>query len=381
MSQVSGGTSLAARLTQFGDERPTEINLTMYASDIEIVPGHGWANVQLGSTLDEVRAALANHGHAYDLDEEGYTLDIYAPEVTFYFDDSSPKQLLQIVFYDKDHQVDGQPVIGLTLAEALLPFDVQGYDDTLWSLVSIEEEYQKGKPLDDSKRLRRSNDKQNLDCATLWILSQAVGLVMLDNHVHAIAIRRKGEAPRVGCGRLDSQSMVLALNAKPTEEPTRLPRLRLQPPQPRLLGRLRKRILQFLFVALAVVFTAIPIRIAYRDLTEWGEAVAVVGSVIDAQPEGPFPDEVTVRYTVPDSGEHQVTIPTTYTTVREIGEEVELEYLPDQPHRAMTRVQIRDAGFSIPLYYLFGSIGLAGFFLYLAFPNYLRLAPRGNRVT
>ncbi len=98
----------------------------MYDSDIEIRPKHGWANIQLGNSLAEVRAALATNGHPYDLSSDEFTLDIHSPETTFYFNDSTPKQLVQIVFYDQGHRVDGAPVIGLPLDEAMLPFNVKG---------------------------------------------------------------------------------------------------------------------------------------------------------------------------------------------------------------------------------------------------------------
>ena len=35
----------------------------MYDSDIEIRPKHGWANIELGNSLAEVRAALATNGN------------------------------------------------------------------------------------------------------------------------------------------------------------------------------------------------------------------------------------------------------------------------------------------------------------------------------
>lgn len=160
----------------------------MYASDIAIRPGSGWANIQLGNTIAEVRAALATNGHSYDLVDDECLIDIHVPKTSFYFDDSNPKRLIQIVFYDKDHRVAEQPVLGLTLAEALLPFDVQSFEDSLGSLVSIEEEFPNGKPLPDSQRTRWASSDEKLESGTLWIKSQGIGLVMLSGLVHAIAI-------------------------------------------------------------------------------------------------------------------------------------------------------------------------------------------------
>ncbi len=50
----------------------------MYDSDISIQPGEGWANIQLGFSVAEVRAALAVNGHAYELSSDGLTIDIHA---------------------------------------------------------------------------------------------------------------------------------------------------------------------------------------------------------------------------------------------------------------------------------------------------------------
>lgn len=366
----------------------------MYDSDISIQPGQGWANIQLGFSVAEVRAALAINGHAYDLSNDELTIDIHAPEVTFYFDDSEPKKLVQVVFYDKDHRIDGQQVIGVSLAEALLPLNIQSYEDTLWSLVSIEEEYPKGKPLPDSQRTRKATLDTKLECGTLWIKSQGVGLVMLFGVVHAIALRIPGSQPTVGCGQLDSKTMELALSNRPTvnqpyqPEPNpehwpsipkeHFPQANKQPTKSTASSKKTKgRLPVVVFSLLAIVFLVTPITIVYRDLTAWKDAKEVVGRVVGSRPEGPFPDELTVEYTLTESEDtYQVTIPIGYTSAREIGQEVELDYLPDHPERAMTRIQTRDEGFSISPYFLFGSIGLATFCLHIAFPNHIRLNSR-----
>ncbi len=354
----------------------------MYASDIEIRPQSGWANIQLGSTLTEVRTALATNGHAYDLADNELTIDIHSPQTTFFFDDSEPKQLVQIVFSDPDHRINNQPIIGLTLAEGLIAVRPKSYEDTLWSLVSIEEEYPKGQPLEDSKRIRKSSGQQNLECGTLWVLSQDVGLVMLDGLVHEVAIRRPGEAPTVGCGRLDSHTMEMALNAKPTLKKAESPypqSLKLPKAVQVLTNRSSKRSVAFraVFSLLAVNFLALPILIVYRDLTAWQHSIATQGVVVDTRFEGPFLEEVFVEYSVAgDSTKHRVSIPASYTTAQEVGKEVELLYLKDQPQRAMTRIQTRDEGWSISPYLLFGSIALAAFLSHLAFPEFVRFGKR-----
>ena len=345
----------------------------MFASDIPITPNVGWANIQLGATLQEVRAALATNGHAYDLSDDGYSIDIHVPETTFYFDDSNPKKLVQFVFYNKDHRVDDQPVIGLPLDEAMLPFHVKSFHDTLWSLVSIEEEYPKGIPLHDSKRITKYTAEKKLQHATLWLNNKGVGLVMLFGIVHAMAIRRAGEEPKVGCGQLDATTMALASQVMPKVDMKEAPSSKNYKSKPQ---RKRSWILRSALTLLAVIFLAIPGWIVYRDLTAWQKSIAVTGKVVETKPAGPFPEEIMVQYSIPNAGEHIVSIPSTYTSAWEIEAEVELLYLPNRPDRAMSRLQARDEGFSVSPYFLFGSLGLATFFLSMAFPNHIRLRSR-----
>lgn len=368
----------------------------MYGDNVPIRPGLGWSNVQLGDTFDEVREALASNEHAYEVADDECMIDIHAPEITFYFDDSAPRRLVQIVFYDMDHRIDGQKVIGQLLGEALRPFKLTSFEDSLWSLVSIEEEYQHGAPLADAQRIRKSTPEECLECGTLWLKSHGVGLVMLFGVVHAVAIRSQGDCPNVGCGQLDADMMMMAfkrpMSEIPKNHPTPVQEHRSTTAQDDRLASdkskgstpalthgkssLRSCLIRMVLVLLSVILLVLPIAIVYRDLTAWKQSRTVVGKVIATKPEGPFPDEIVVEYTVSDSGTYQVTIPGTYTTAREIEEEVELEYIPHEPRRAMTRIQIRDEGWSISPYVLFGSIGLATFLLHLAFPNHMRLHRR-----
>ena len=350
----------------------------MYESDIEITPNVGWANIQLGNSLSEVRAALATNGHAYELDNDEFTIDIYGPETTFYFDDSNPKCLVQIVFYDKDHRVFGEPVIGLPLDEAMLPFHVTSFQDTLWSLVSIEEEYQKGKPLSDSKRTTKFPDDKKLECATLWIKNQGVGLVMLFGVVHAIAIRRSGDEPKVGCGCLNADTMKVASKVQPQPLSKNPPNVSAYQSKPKT-TRAYKTLRRVVFSSIALILVAVPAFIVYRDLEAWKQSIAVVGVVVETKSEGPFINEVVVEYFDLESSTHRVSILSTYVTARDVGDEVDLMYLPNRPDRAMTRIQARDEGWSIHPYWLFGSVGLSTFFLHWAFPEYIRLNSRKRR--
>jgi hypothetical protein len=339
----------------------------MQSSDIAIDPGKGWGNFRLGDTISEVLTKLDSTDRPYEQHSDGYVIDIEHPQVTFYFDDESPKRLRQMVFYDQGHLVDGQNVIGLTLAEGLLPFRVRSYEDGLWSMVSIEEEFPTGKALLDSKRIRRASAEEKLNFGTLWVKSQGVGIVMLYGDVHAIALRRVGDTPSVGSGQLSAQEMTLALAEKELparEHPVRdIGKSRTIEPQ-RSSPSLRKSptARTVLLLSVALLLLAIPGLVVYRDFTRWDHAKDVVGNVVQTTPEGPFPDQITIEYTPQDSGVHRIVVPSQYTTARELGQSVELLYLPDSPDYAVTKTQANVLELSVPPYLLVGSF-MAGLYL------------------
>ncbi len=357
----------------------------MNNSECTIYPGQGWGNIQLGQTMCEIRATLDASGYTYELSEDELLLDISTPEITCYFDDSSDKVLKQIVFYDPEHRVLGQPVIGLTLAEALLPFELKTYSNTLWSLVSIEEEFPQGKPLPDSKRIQQSSTEEKLECGTLWLQGQGVGLVMLFGQVHALAIRQPGSEPKIGCGQLDSQTMSLALDSgnhqdEGSKKAETFPTKSLSSKSRTASGSPFRIVRRIVFTLLAVTFFVIPALLLYRDLTAWNNALTVTGRVVatkpERTPENPFIDEVVVAYIIPDSSEYRVDIPSAYTTAFEVDQEVELVYLPKQPGRAMTRLQSRDEGLTVSPYLLLISVAISTLMLHLAFPEQIRFGSR-----
>lgn len=130
------------------------------------------------------------------------------------------------------------------------------------------------------------------------------------------------------------------------------------------------------FSLLAIGFVVFPAVVVYRDVTAWQKAIAVKGTVVETRPAGPFPDEIDVRYEVAGGASHTVTLGSAYTTARAKGDQVDLLYRPEAPERAMTRIKIRDDGWSVHPYVLFGSVLLATFCLVTAFPEYIRLNKR-----
>ena len=101
-------------------------------------------------------------------------------------------------------------------------------------------------------------------------------------------------------------------------------------------------------------------------------ATPVIGKVVALSPEGPFPDILTVEYSMPDDRLGSVDVPFQYTTARNLGQEVELVYRKQEPGLAMTRLQSRDFAVSISLSWLSYLIPLLGLEIYLLFPHFNR---------
>lgn len=141
----------------------------------------------------------------------------------------------------------------------------------------------------------------------------------------------------------------------------------------------RKPMTRLVLSLVALALIAVPAVIVWKDIKRWSNAQPVTGSVVRVSPEGPFPDVLTVEYQDLASQKHQVETPAVYATARKVGDSVDLFYLHSAPSKAMTRIQQRDEGWSVPVYYLFGSLAAATFFLYFAFPEYLTLKKRRTR--
>jgi hypothetical protein len=107
-----------------------------------------------------------------------------------------------------------------------------------------------------------------------------------------------------------------------------------------------------------------------QDYVSWMNATAVIGTIVDAKPEGPFPDDFIVEYYMPDEKRALATVPSQYTTVREIGQDLELVYRKENPSVAMTKLQSRDHFSSISMNWLVFTIPLFSLELALLFPKY-----------
>ena len=325
------------------------------------------------------RMALATNGHAYEYSENGFEIWIYDPDCMFVFDDSEPRCLRQLVLYDPQHQIHGKPVIGTRLDETLRALGTVDWQDTLWSAVDIESEYSNGTPLADSRRSKSYSTDGKLQDGTLWVLSLGVGIIMDMGRVNGLALRHPDDVPTVGCGPLDDETLLAARRVRAPAAIHVAPAQRAVKSAPVVKSNRVRFALRLLLSLAAVALIVFPAVTVYRDIQGWKQSQATTGRVVETRPEGPFPDELVVEYTVGNEERpRQVVIPDTYTTARQVGDEMELLYRAEHPEKAMTRIQIRDDGLTIPPQILFGCVAAASFCLVAAFPQHLRLGRRSR---
>jgi hypothetical protein len=278
-------------------------------------------------------------GIAYDNSLDATCFEIDQPYCTLQFTGKSSLVLAQIVMSDGRVRVNGMPVIDLSLDEALVALGVRSFDDTLWSMVDIDSEYDRGCPVADSLRPTTAKPMQLLDSGTLWIKSLGVGLYMGEGRVDAIALRLKSDIPKVGCGPLDPDTITSAGSPTIEQEITRHDTKRRSAPW---LSHRAKRFLQSALVTLVALAacTAPPILLFMR-YQNWKNPIRVEGQVVEVHYDGPFVDHLLVQYALPDQSTKRAKVLSTFTGAREIGQIVELYYLPSSPDHAITLQESR----------------------------------------
>jgi hypothetical protein len=330
----------------------------------EIIPGVGWGNVKLGDSAEQVHEALQTAGLAYENSYDGFEWELDEPSCVLTFAAGEPKRLVQIACGDFSTLVYGARVVGLPLPPALVNLGLTSFDDTLWSFVDYDVEFKRGVMIDDAERPRQATTEELLNGGTLWVLSLGLGLSCYRGRVDSLLVRDPAHVPRVGCGSITPEVITFASDpqtyhklAPPEPQPTiRAPRVAPQPVS---------RTVKILLALVGVVLMVIPIYLVYTEMQRWSHAVSVVGKVVAVEPEM-FPDIITFEYPLPNQELARVEVKFNYTNVRQIGEEAELLYLPDNPHRAITRIALGDAMWDTysPMW-LFGSFCLGAFLLKL----------------
>jgi hypothetical protein len=339
----------------------------------ELTPNVGLWNIRLGDSEAEVRQALRDEGLQWDESLDPFRWELKDPWCTLSFANDPTKRLVQISSMCETAEVYCRSLVGLKLHEALRALNISRFDDTVWSVGEVEIDFADGKPFVDSDQRAERPGESVLHCGTLWIKSLGLGLSLYAAEIEALAIRELKYVPRIGYGPLDEQTFDAARDPQ-------TPAALLQSHQP---AAWRKLVTQIPFRALlglaTLVTGAVLAWVIYTMVTDyqsWLEATPVTGKVVALQPEGPIPHEIVVEYPLPDAQRARTTIPLAYTTVRELGEEVEVVYRPSNPAVAMTRLQARDHFSSLSMNWLL-IVPIFGWELLCLFPNYRQRWKKG----
>lgn len=298
--------------------------------------GQGMGPLRLGDTPDEVLRKLADAGIDYEPeegDEEpiGYVDDL---DAELKYKTSQPPVVLEIECWDERAKVGPLSAIDERLHTLLDQLHVQDAE-TVWRLGRINDQELPDGPVP------IATDKELFKRGTLWIPHLGLGLTMLNGTIGAVCIRKPEEAPKRGHGQLTSDQRALSARSDLyTHLVGTSSLLRPSSPQNRWVQRLLT-----LAMVIAMGFTVFR-AIDYQQ--QWNNAVVVQASVIEVKPPppDPFPDEYTVTYRDQADQQHQVLLKRNDVYVApQVGETVELRYLPQAPDKPLGPARYRDASF------------------------------------
>lgn len=341
---------------------------------IELTPNVGLWNIRLGDSEAEVRQALLDEGWAFDESLDPYRWELKDPWCTLSFANDPAKRLVQISSMCETAEVYGRSLVGMKLHEALRALNISRFDDTVWSVGEVEVDFAGGKPFVDSDQRAKRPGESVLHCGTLWIKSLGLGLSLYAAEIEALAIRELKYVPRIGYGPLDEQTFDAA---RDPQTPAALIESSRPATWRKLLAQIPFRALLGLATLVTAAVLAWVIYTMVTDFQSWLEATPVTGRVVALKPEGPFPDEIVVEYSLPDEQQGLATIPCQYTTARKLDQEVEVVYRSSNPAVAMTRLQARDHFSSLSMNWLIYTIPLFSLQLLWLFPSLRRRGKKG----
>ena len=296
-------------------------------------PGRGMGVLELGSERNLVLRQLQDAGIDVDLDEDEPELYVEDMDTELIFTTETPPRLREIVVEDERARFGPLPVLGERVHKLADLLQVPA-EDTLWRI-----EPEDGRPIPESGPASMSpSDEQLLDEGTLWFTTLGIGLGMVRGEVTTLRIRKPEGSPKRGNGPLTEAQRALSQRA---DLPTYL--LRPLRGEKRPGGCLQSLATLALIAALGwLVWNAL----LYQQ--RWNNAPVVEGVVTDVQPPPPepFPNDFTIAYQDEAGNPHQVVlhVADVYAT-RNVGDKVEIRYLPGAPDQPLGPARYRDAAF------------------------------------
>lgn len=297
----------------------------------EIRAGRGIGDFALGESRAAVLHRLEATRQEVDVDPEDPTLVELVEEgiaLRFALEGSQPLVLIEVC--DERMQWGGEGLPGLRAHELLPRFEVQPHETVWrrWTGDSSDDEYRPGTEV---------SDQTLLESGTLWLRPYGLGLCFSRGGLSTVLITAPERVPRDGYGHWTAAQAELSQTLRPTVwQPASRPG--------RKLGSALRIVLTIgLLGALGWLFQA-----ARQYQARWDQVPVVPGTIVDVQPPPPepFPERYTVEYVDDRQHTHRVVwgLADLYVP-REMGEIVEVRYLPEAPDQPRSPGRYRDAAF------------------------------------
>ncbi len=296
--------------------------------------GRGIGVIELGATKEEIAQRLAEHKIELDIDDEDDWLWVEEFDAELRFKTTRPPVLREILVEDDRLRFASLPVIGKRLHEIVELLKVSDAE-TQWRIERDDEEDERASAIFPEGV---TTDEMLLNDGTLWIPALGLGLGMVRGEITTVRLRKPGETPKSGLGPLTASQRELSSR-------TDLPRY--------LVNRVSgvSRPVRWAQIPLNIGLAAALVLLFWQSIDyqrRWNDAPVVEGEVIavNPPPPEPFPREFTVAYRDQAGAEHRTLFkPADVYIVREVGEKVDVRYLPDAPDQPMGPARVRDAAF------------------------------------
>lgn len=305
--------------------------------------GRGWGPIKFGTPRAEVVEQLKQLDFDVDDDEGEGSLYLFDPEFELDFSPEAPHELLQIVVNDPVLKMNGIPLQRTTLDQTLLAINITSFEGAFWRDDDENTDTLPGFTAEEVDDSQRTTDDL-IDHGTLWIPALGVGFGMWPGIVSEVLLRHPKHAPTSGIAPLTSEQLELAMRQKlPLSEEVHEAINK----QHRIASYVVN--IGFALVAIGVVLFAI------MEQQKWNNIPAVPAKMIafdKANPKRNW-DDYLFEYQDQTGAKHQVWFSLSDIYVpREIGDEIEVKFLPEKPQRAIAPSQFNNIGMGYGVAYL-----------------------------
>jgi hypothetical protein len=292
-------------------------------------------DIELGASRGTVLQRLRDADIDYDADD-GAPAHVELPDmdVELTFERGPVGTLIQIAVQDDRVQFGTRHVLRCRLHEITELLDVRE-GETVWRM---DEDPNLSLLPDRPTTQGPVSDRELLESGTLWVQPLGLGLRLWRGVLYEIYLRRPEHVPAEGAGRLTADQLALS-RREDLDRVFETPR----PPEHGLRRLIRIVASGLLFAALGGIIWQ-----AAEFQRQWHAAPTAQAKIVAVNPDSPdtIPTEFIVAYQDQQGGEHQAALGLADIYVpKQVGETVELKYLPDEPDRPLGPGRVSDAAF------------------------------------